>query len=120
MSLNRRRGALALALTVALIALALPWWARRQSQNLGQELAKMARAGDIHMLSSNTCAICVTARAWFKANAVTYSECTIETDRDCAKLFEASRSPGTPVILVRGTALIGFEPQRIRAALTPG
>jgi glutaredoxin len=69
------------------------------------------------MLSSSTCPICTRARLWFKANQVKFDECFIETDRQCALLFEATRSPGTPAILVRGQAQVGFDPQRIAQRL---
>lgn len=112
-----RRSVLSLLVMVAVIAAGGQWWASRQQLALGQQLAAQSGPGDIRMLSSTTCSICTSARVWFKAHEVKFDECFIEKDRDCAALFEATRSPGTPVILVKGRPLVGFDPERIRAAL---
>jgi len=113
-----RRPLIALALLVAAAAAAGQWWFSRQQLALGREMAALARPGDIRMLSSTTCAVCTGARVWFKLHEIAFDECFIEKDRDCARRLQATRSPGTPVILVRGQTLVGFEPQRIRAALS--
>lgn len=112
-----RRPWLGLVVVVLVTALGSQWWAARQQAQLGQQVAQWARPGDLQMLSSTTCPICAAARAWFEANDVKFSECFIETDAACAARFEATRSPGTPVIMVRGVAHIGFDPQRLREAL---
>lgn len=112
-----RRSVLGLAALVVLIAAigsAVSAWQRSQ---LAEQVAALAAPGDLRMLSSRTCGICTQARQWFGAHGVAFDECFIETDRDCALLFEATRSPGTPVILVRGMPLVGFDPQRLRDAL---
>ena len=49
---------------------------------------------------------------------VPFSECFIERDTACAAQFEAARAPGTPVLLVRGQALVGFDAQRVRDTLS--
>jgi glutaredoxin len=107
-----------LAVIAAAAMAASQWWVATQEQRLGRQVAGLAGAGDIHMLSSNTCPICTRARLWFKANEVKFDECFIETDRQCALLFEATRAPGTPAILVRGQAQVGFDPRRIAARLS--
>lgn len=114
-----RKPLIALVVLVALAAAGSQWWAARQQLALGRQLAAQAGPGDIRMLSSTTCGICASARVWFKVHEVKFDECFIETDRDCARLFEATRSPGTPVILVKGKPLVGFDPQRVRDALNP-
>ena len=117
MSTNRK-SLFALVAVVAVAAAASQWWVSRESLNLGRQLATLAQPGDIRMLSSTTCGICTSARVWFKTHEVRFDECFIENDADCRVLFEATRSPGTPVILVKGKPLLGFDPQRIRAALS--
>ena len=114
---SRRRSLLwlfALLMAVAALGSALTSWQRSQ---LGAQVAALAAPGDLRMLSSRTCGICTQARGWFTQHGVAFNECFIETDRDCAVLFEATRSPGTPVILVRGMPQVGFNPQRLRDAL---
>lgn len=99
------------------VSLASQWWVGRQEGRLGDEVAALARPGDIHMLSSETCAICTIARTWFVAHNVPFTECLIERDAQCRADFDASRMPGTPVIIVRGLPQVGFNPDRVRLAL---
>lgn len=113
-----RKSLISLAILLAGVMAATQWWAATQEQRLGRQVAGLAGPGDIHMLSSNTCPICTRARLWFNTNEVKFDECFIETDRQCALVFEATRSPGTPTILVRGKAQVGFDPRRIAAQLS--
>jgi glutaredoxin len=107
-----------LALIVS-VGAANQWWANRHANEIGAQVAVLARPGDIRMLSSETCSVCAAARAWFTLNRIAYSECTIERDNACRADYEATRSPGTPVIVVRGRPQAGFSPERLRQALTP-
>ena len=115
-----------LVLLVLLVLLALlasagtQWWLGRQQHEIGAEVAALARPGDIRMRASDTCGVCITARQWFAENRVAFSECRIERDAACQQAFERSGSPGTPVLLVRGQALLGFSPQRLQRVLQPG
>jgi glutaredoxin len=69
------------------------------------------------MFSSATCGVCVQARLWFTQHGVRFEECLIESDMACRARFEASRSPGTPLIVVRGRPQVGFSAQRVHDAL---
>ena len=115
-----RRSILGLLLLVSSIFAASQWWAARQQSALGQQLAALARPGDIRMLSSTTCPYCKAARRWMDEHSVAYSECFIEEDAACAAAFQAARAPGTPVLLVRGKPMLGFDPQRVRDRLAAG
>jgi len=106
------------ALVVAITA-ASTWWAGRQEAQVGAQVAALAGPGDIRMLSSDTCGICTMARGWFQKHGVAYTECSIERDAACKADFEASRSPGTPVLLVRRQVMVGFNPERLLAGLRP-
>lgn len=119
MSTPSRSSWLGLLVLVLGVSAASQWWVQRQQNKLGQDMATLATAGDIRMLSSDTCALCVVARAWLKDNKVAFSECSIERDTACRQAFEASRSPGTPVLLVRGQTQVGFSPQRVLEGLRP-
>jgi glutaredoxin len=112
-----RRSLWGLLLLVLLVGGANTWWQQSRQQRLGQELATRAAAGDIRLLSSDTCALCVVARGWLKEHRVPFTECSIERDTACRALFEATRAPGTPVLLVRGQAQVGFSPQRVLQGL---
>jgi hypothetical protein len=105
------------ALLVVLASLASAWWGGRSERALGQQIAALAQPGEIRMLGSETCAICTTARHWFTQHRVPFTECLIEQDAPCKVAFEATRAPGTPVIMVRGRALLGFDPQQVLTGL---
>ena len=106
-----------LLLLVLVVSAGSQWWARHSQQNLGQQVAAAAAAGDLRMLSSDSCAQCVVARNWLKEHGVPFTECSIERDAACQQRFEATRSPGTPVMLVRGQPQVGFSPQRVLQGL---
>jgi glutaredoxin len=93
------------------------WLRGRHDRQLGREVAALARPGDIHMLASESCGICLMARAWFREHKVPFSECMIEKDAACRQRFEDHRAPGTPVIVVRGQPQLGFDPGRVQQAL---
>ena len=111
------RSLLGLALLVLAALAAQNWWTGHLRAGLGEEVAALAQTGDIHMLSSDSCGICDEARRWFTAHRVPFTECSIERDSACRAAFDARMAPGTPVLLVRGRVLLGFSPERLRAAL---
>ena len=94
----------------------LQTWSRAR---LGPQVAALARPGDIFMISSQTCSYCASARTWFEANRVPFGECLIERDAHCAATYNALLAPGTPVLLVRGKRLLGFNAQAVADALAP-
>ncbi len=112
-----RRSLLGLAVLVLVVGGLSSWWAGRHQASLAQAIATQAAPGDIRMLSSETCAICAVARRWFEQNRVAHSECFIERDRACREEFMARQASGTPLIVVRGTPLLGFDPVAVRAVL---
>ncbi|HEY6135091.1 MAG TPA: glutaredoxin domain-containing protein [Rubrivivax sp.] len=116
---TNRRSLLALSTLVLAAGAAGSWWSAHQKAQVGEQLARAAKPGDIHMLSSTTCSICTTTRTWFQRNGVAFEECFVEQSADCRALYEATRAPGTPVLLVRGVPQVGFDPQRVLAALSP-
>jgi glutaredoxin len=109
-----------------LLLLTLAAWAGMQlisewgSERIGREMSERARAGDIVMLSSETCAYCKQAREWFGEHRVVFSECFIERDSACAATYNALRAPGTPTLLVRGKPQVGFSAERVAQALRSG
>jgi len=115
-----RHSLLGLVLLVLAISAGSQWWAGREELRLGARVAALARPGDLHMLSSDTCGVCASARQWFKRYGVAYSECSIERDSACRARFDQLQAPGTPVILVRGQPELGFSPLRLKARLELG
>jgi glutaredoxin len=115
-----RRSLLGLVVLVLAISAASTWWGQRHEAVLGEQVAALAAPGDLRMLSSDTCAICLVARRWFTDHGVAFSECSIERDAACRAEFETMLAPGTPVILVRGRPQLGFDPARLLASLKIG
>ena len=113
----RLRSGLSLLALVLLVSAISEGWRGWSSDRLGREVAALAKPGDIEMIASDTCVYCEKARAWFGANGVPFSECSIERDEACAARFRALMSPGTPVLLVRGQPQVGFSPQRVAQTL---
>jgi glutaredoxin len=109
-----------------LVALVLGAWLAVQGvqawsqARLGPRVAALAKPGDIAMIGSTTCVYCAAARAWFEAHHVPYVECLIERDARCAAQYAALLAPGTPVLLVRGKRLLGFDAQAVADALAGG
>lgn len=95
---------------------AVAGWLTAQDR-LGAEVARLAKPGDIRMIASEDCAVCHVARRWFEEHRIAFSSCTIELDAQCAADFRALRAQGTPVMLVRGQVVMGFEPHRMRQLL---
>ena len=108
-------------LTVSAIVIGVGWATQAlqgwHSDRIGGQVAAVAKPGDIRMLSSNICEYCTKARNWFTANAVPFSECFIESDSTCAAQFADAAAPGTPVLLVRGQKLVGFDARAVADAL---
>jgi glutaredoxin len=119
---TQRRNRRELIVLVLVVAAATGGWelwqgARREAQ--GDALARLARPGDIRMLSSQTCVFCDRARAFLSAHQVPFNECFIEQEAACAAEFAAHQAPGTPLMLIRGQAQLGFSVDRVQGALQP-
>ncbi len=106
-----------LALLVLVVGVANTWWASHQKQRLGAQVAALAGPGDLHMVASETCGVCIVARRWFTEHRVHFTECLIEQDADCRAAYERWGAPGTPVMVVRGQPQLGFSPELLRRAL---
>jgi len=107
-------GLIALVVALPLALQAFGGWSRAR---LGDAVARQARPGDIRMIGSVTCTYCDQARAWFDAHRVAYTECRIELDASCAQAYRTLLAPGTPVVIVRGRPLLGFDARAIAQAL---
>ena len=113
---SRRRWLVPLILGIGVWG-ALEVWRGLAQRQAGEVVARLAKPGDIRMLSSITCAYCVRARRWMTEHRVPFDECFIEKDMACAELYRAQLAPGTPTLLVRGERQVGFDPERVEQAL---
>ena len=106
---------IALVVGAAAALQAIGAWSR---ERLGAQVAAAAAPGDIQMIGSVTCVYCAQARTWFEAYRVPFNECLIERDAACAATYNALLAPGTPVLIVRGKRLLGFNAQAVADALS--
>jgi len=113
-----RRSVLLLIGLILAVSAGTQWWQWQQDKNFGLRLASLVKPGDIMLLTSDTCTYCAQARAYLKAFDVPFSECSIERDSQCAERYRALKSPGTPVVLVKGDAQVGFMPTKVMERLT--
>lgn len=90
-------------------------WSDRQQVSALRELV---RPGDLLMISSTRCVYCDRARSWLKQAEVPFQECFIETDAQCAAQYQAQLAMGTPTFVVRGQRVLGFDRDRVIAALS--
>jgi glutaredoxin len=118
--LPSRRSLTGLVVIVLLVGGAAEWWREHQAQQLGRELAQLARPGDIAMVSSTSCVFCTRARQFMTLQQVPFTECFIETDTACAQRYQSLGASGTPTLLVRGRVQLGFSPAAVRDALRDG
>ncbi len=115
--LRRANGLGSLLLVVGLAWGASTWLRERDQQTWVQAVQGQARPGDLQLLSSQTCSYCDRARAWLTRHDIPFNECFIEHDTACRQRFEATGARGTPTVLVRDQVQLGFDPQRVAAAL---
>ena len=114
----RLRSALGLAAAVFVAGAAMQGGQAWSGARAAAQVAALAKPGDIYMISSVTCSYCEKARAWFTEHRVPFTECLIERDSRCASTYTALMAPGTPVLLVRGQRLVGFNAQAVAGALS--
>jgi glutaredoxin len=105
-------------LVVVLLAALASWgWRSHVERQDATALKDLAQAGDIRMISSETCGWCTAARRWMTAEQIPFDECFIEREARCRADYEALGAQGTPTLLVRGQRIIGFDRAAIADAL---
>ncbi|MDZ7858082.1 glutaredoxin family protein [Sphaerotilus sp.] len=113
----RQSGILAV-LVVGVVAWGLGRVVQTQVQgDQAEALRAVARPGDIRMISSVTCIFCTKARQYMTEHRIPFEECLIERDPVCLADYKRLGASGTPTLLVRGQRHLGFDPQRVAAAL---
>lgn len=76
-----------------------------------------AADSNVLMYATKTCGYCAKARAYLTQRGVTWEERDIEASAQAAREWKALGGVGTPVIVIGGESIVGFQPQRIDAAL---
>ena len=72
----------------------------------------------ITVYSTPTCTYCQLAKQFFTMNDIAYDEIDVSADSDkLQEMVEKSGQMGVPVIDIGGTIIVGFDEERIKAAL---
>ncbi len=73
---------------------------------------------NVTIYSTNSCAYCAMAKEYFKGKGVNYTEFNVGSDLDKRKEMVAkSGQMGVPVLDIGGTVIVGFDQEKIDAAL---
>jgi len=71
----------------------------------------------ILMLSTQSCRYCKQARQFFKQHELPYTELDIETSDKNMQMFQLLGGRGTPLIVIDGQSLHGFDERSVRRAI---
>ena len=72
----------------------------------------------ITVYSTPTCPYCVMAKDYFKSKDFTYADIDVAADSAKAdEMIQKSGQMGVPVIDIDGTVIVGFDKNKINAAL---
>lgn len=72
----------------------------------------------VEIYSTPTCTYCHAAKDFFTQNGIEYTEYDVATDLEKrAEMVEKSGQMGVPVINIGETVIVGFDEERIKAAL---
>lgn len=75
-------------------------------------------AKNVKIYSTSTCPWCVRVKQFLKDNNVAFEDYDISIDRSKAdEMVSKSGSMGVPVIDIEGEIIVGFDKERIKAAL---
>lgn len=72
---------------------------------------------EILMFSSQTCHYCTEARAFFARHKLNYTEKDIDLSDDARRVFDLMNGRGTPLLIINGTIIHGYDEKMIRDAL---
>jgi glutaredoxin len=85
--------------------------------SLPYELAQAARKHPVTLYSTTGCAVCDHGRALLKARGIPFTEKTVTSDADEARLRDAGGDGSLPLLLVGRSKLVGFEAVAWQGAL---
>ena len=71
----------------------------------------------ILMLGSETCQYCKVARDFFTKNELPYTERNIDEDEEARRIFDLMNGRGTPLLIINGQIIHGYDERMIREAL---
>ena len=86
--------------------------------NLPPELAAAVKKNPVTLYTTTGCGPCNTARTFLKSNGVPFSEKTVTSNEDIAKLKQASGDTQLPVMIINKSKFQGYDVIEWREALS--
>ncbi|MDD5246879.1 MAG: glutaredoxin domain-containing protein [Candidatus Omnitrophica bacterium] len=75
-------------------------------------------AKNVKVYSTPTCPFCIRAKQFLKDNNLTFQEIDVSVDQAAAdEMIKKSGQMGVPVLDIEGEIIVGFDKDRIKAAL---
>ena len=72
----------------------------------------------VKVYSTPTCPWCKKTKEWMKKKKIKFTDIDVtEEDKDREEMIDKSGQLGVPVIDVAGKIIVGFQPDKIEAAL---
>ncbi len=72
----------------------------------------------VSIYTTPSCTFCVKAKQWLRENRISYKEFNVATDQKKAdEMVRKSGQMGVPVLDVHGKIIVGFDRDKIKAAL---
>ena len=113
-----RHSGLIAALVMGVAAWGVGRLVQQQARDSHAEtLRQLVQPGDLKLISSTSCLFCTRARQYLTEQRIPFEECFIERDSACLTEYRARGAAGTPTVLVRGQARLGFDPGQVAETL---
>lgn len=80
--------------------------------------AANAAAPDVIMYATRDCGYCAKARAYFDARGIAFEERDIDASADARREWKEKGGVGTPLILINGRHMQGFDQSGLDAMLS--
>jgi glutaredoxin-like YruB-family protein len=75
-------------------------------------------AKKVIVYSTPTCPFCSMAKNFLKENNIEFTDYDVATDQEKGKeMIDKSGQTGVPVLDIEGTIIVGFDVEKIKAAL---
>ena len=75
-------------------------------------------AKNVKVYSTSTCPWCIRAKQFLKDNSVVFEDYDVSLDRAKAdEMVKKSGQMGVPVLDIEGEIIVGFDKEKIKAAL---
>ncbi|HLD82592.1 MAG TPA: glutaredoxin family protein [Candidatus Omnitrophota bacterium] len=72
----------------------------------------------VKVYSTTACPYCVRAKQFLKENNITFQDIDVSSDQAAAdEMIRKSGQMGVPVLDIDGQIIVGFDKERIKAAL---